>query len=398
MGRMAWVRTRHNSDGTTSYAVIYRHGGRQTSLTYTDEKAAARAAAAINAGLSPDELISPTPDASTLSVAEVVDRHVAQLTGVTDRTRHDYRIQARRHITPTLGGLPVASITRDHIATWVNALARKVSTKTLANLHGLLSAAMATAVESGWRTDNPCRGMRLPRSDDHERADMLIFTPEQYRRLHAALPAHWRPFVAFLVASGARFSEATALAVGQVEPDGSQVRIIRAHKRQPDSTFEVGPTKTRRSRRTVVMPDDYAPILADLVNSRRGDELVFTSPTGQQVRHSNFRNRVWVPAITAITVCPTHLAEHRVSRTPGLPEPCGCAGYMTRRARIHDLRHTSASWMINIGVSLPVIQRRLGHESITTTVDTYGHLLPDVQKTAAQAITTMWAIEPSPAE
>ena len=48
-----------------------------------------------------------------------------------------------------------------------------------------------------------------------------------------------------------------------------------------------------------------------------------------------------------------------------------------RDVRVHDLRHTHASWLIAAGVPLPVIQRRLGHESITTTVDRYGHLAPD---------------------
>jgi integrase len=48
------------------------------------------------------------------------------------------------------------------------------------------------------------------------------------------------------------------------------------------------------------------------------------------------------------------------------------------RPRIHDLRHTHVSWLIAQGVQLPAISRRLGHESITTTNDRYGHLLPEV--------------------
>jgi integrase len=45
-----------------------------------------------------------------------------------------------------------------------------------------------------------------------------------------------------------------------------------------------------------------------------------------------------------------------------------------RRPRIHDLRHTCASWLIQAGIPLPVIQQHLGHESIEITVGTYGHL------------------------
>ena len=58
---------------------------------------------------------------------------------------------------------------------------------------------------------------------------------------------------------------------------------------------------------------------------------------------------------------------------------------LTKRPRVHDLRHTHASWMIAQGTDLFVLQRRLGHESITTTTDTYSHLLPDQQRAAAQA-------------
>ena len=56
------------------------------------------------------------------------------------------------------------------------------------------------------------------------------------------------------------------------------------------------------------------------------------------------------------------------------------------RPRVHDLRHSHASALIAAGIPLPVIQRRLGHESIQTTVDTYGHLAPDAAVAAAAAI------------
>ena len=56
------------------------------------------------------------------------------------------------------------------------------------------------------------------------------------------------------------------------------------------------------------------------------------------------------------------------------------------RPRIHDLRHTHVSWLIAQGVQLPAISRRLGHESITTTIDRYGHLLPEVDDGLVRAL------------
>jgi integrase len=56
-----------------------------------------------------------------------------------------------------------------------------------------------------------------------------------------------------------------------------------------------------------------------------------------------------------------------------------------KRPTIHSLRHSSASWLIAAGLPLPVIQRRLGHEQISTTIDRYGHLAPGALSEAADA-------------
>jgi integrase len=62
---------------------------------------------------------------------------------------------------------------------------------------------------------------------------------------------------------------------------------------------------------------------------------------------------------------------------------------MGKKPTIHDLRHCHASWLIHAGRPLPYIQARLGHEKITTTVDTYGHLLPDAQEGDSDAVELM---------
>jgi len=68
----------------------------------------------------------------------------------------------------------------------------------------------------------------------------------------------------------------------------------------------------------------------------------------------------------------TNGVDHDVERARALG--------LEKDTRIHDLRHTHASWLIAAGRPLPSIQRRLGHESITTTVDTYGHLMMEVDE------------------
>ncbi|WP_123370854.1 tyrosine-type recombinase/integrase [Cellulomonas sp. PhB150] len=95
---------------------------------------------------------------------------------------------------------------------------------------------------------------------------------------------------------------------------------------------------------------------------------------GQQISSSRFWTTTWTPALDAAT---------HPRRADGTPDPD--APRLRRRPRVHDLRHTHPSWMIAAGTDLFVLQRRLGHESITTTTETYAHLLPDQQVAAAAA-------------
>jgi integrase len=172
---------------------------------------------------------------------------------------------------------------------------------------------------------------------------MVFLSREDFNRILAEIPERWKPFTRFLVVSGARFGEASALRPSDVDRDHNTVRIRRAFKRTyAKGGYELGPTKTRKSNRdisvdsTVLNALDYT------------QEWLFTTRSGDPVRVSNFRANVWWPAVARAKVAP--------------------------RPRVHDLRHTCASWLIQSGQPLPVIQQHLGHESIEVTVGVYGHL------------------------
>ena len=175
---------------------------------------------------------------------------------------------------------------------------------------------------------------RLPRT---ERTEMGCLSREEFARLLDVVDPYWRPLVEFLVASGARWGEVTALRPTDVDRDTGTVRISRAWKRHATNVgFEIGPPKTARSRRTIDVP---ASVLDKLDYGR---ELLFLTPDGRPVRGNSFYRKVWAPAVTEAKLDP--------------------------RPRVHDLRHTCASWLIQAGVPLPVIQAHLGHENIETTI------------------------------
>jgi integrase len=114
--------------------------------------------------------------------------------------------------------------------------------------------------------------------------------------------------------------------------------------------------KTAASRRTLTVPVEVMDLLAEHL-ARRGrpgpDELVFVAHDGGPLRATNFRRRVWAPAVNQ----------------------AGLEG-MT----FHGLRHSAVGLMIELGAHPRVIQQRMGHSSIRTTLDVYGSVLPAVDE------------------
>ena len=378
---MASIRERRRSDGTRAFAVLWRDPdtGRQTSLTYDDVRDAtvakklieAAGGYATEASRIAEALQKPGP-----TVAQVVAEHIDLLTAVGTDTRAHYRHQAATHIVPTLGAFPVAALTYRHVAGWVRDMSAKgLAPKTIANVHGLFSASMSTAVRLGYRPDNPCAGVELPKSQStHD--EMTVLTRDEFALLLSKVTPYYQPLVLTLVATGLRWGEATALLAADVDlvSRPATIRVTKAWKRDQDRHWYVGPPKTRRARRTVSLPDELVDVLRPLIAARAPQDLVFTNTVGSQLSSSRFWTTTWTPALEAA----------RNPRQPdGTPDPA--APRIVKRPRVHDLRHTHASWMIAAGTDLFVLQRRLGHESITTTTETYAHLLPDQQTAAAEA-------------
>ncbi|WP_078505512.1 site-specific integrase [Streptomyces violaceusniger] len=113
----------------------------------------------------------------------------------------------------------------------------------------------------------------------------------------------------------------------------------------------LGAPKTKKSRRTLVLTPDQVELFKRACLGKQPQDLIFTAPGGGSWHSGFVFAHRWKPALDAAN-----------------------AGGLTKRPRVHDLRHTHASWLIAGKVPLPVMQGRLGHESITTTVDRYGHL------------------------
>ncbi len=353
---MASLRRRKRKDGSTSWAVLFTLDGRQTSVTFGDEASAEKFRRLVDS-LGGVEALKAAGIADTAkhqpggyTLAEWLKHYVEHLTGVEKMTVHRYRRFAERDINPHLGDCPLPVLSHDVLGGWVRRLEESGSSaKTVKNKRDFLASALNAAVRAG---HIPGRG---------DKREMVFLTQAEYQILKEALTPHWRPLVEFLVASGCRWSEATALQPNDVDRLAGTVRINKAWKSVSGAyARELGVPKTRKSVRTI----SVAPTVLDQLDYSH--EWLFVNKAGNPVQPHTFHYAVWRPAL-------------RRAKEKGL----------VKQPRIHDLRHTCASWMIQAGTPITVVQRHLGHESIQTTSDVYGHIDRTSAEAAAASVAAM---------
>ncbi len=345
------------------YRVRYRKAGVETSQTFRRQSDAEMFRDILGNGRvdriheAEAWLAAKEDQQRTATFGEWFPRWADSLTGITPRTRADYRALHRRYLT-SLDHLPLPLITRTHVATLVNELEdRGLSAKTVRHAIHMLSTCLAVAVDDGLIARNPVRRVPLPRV--RKREGDIFLTPSEASRLIRAIPEHYRPLVTFLFGSGLRWSEATALQVRHVDLDNGTVRVERAWKRVPGKGWEIGPPKTEKGWRTVNAAADALIAVKPLLDGRKSTDLVFTTERGNRVGH-NFGSRFWIPA-------------------------CKRAGLVDPRPKIKDCRSTFGSWLVSEGIGIEAVQDQLGHESLELTRKVYAHLMPAVGVEAGRA-------------
>lgn len=383
-------KARKNTDGTVSWRVQYRVNGAVVTDTFPTFEGAQDYCNVI-------ETIGGT-QARTMLEARRHNRHSPTLrewtteylsedsgliTGIEDGTREGYQREAERTFLPFLGEYPVDAIDDVAVGKWVAWQERQtvfrdrnkpeadratVSAKTVKNAHSLLSAVLAAAVKRKLRDDNPAHGTRLSNGLKRE---AVFLSPAEFATILHFTPERHRPLVLFLAGTGCRWGEATAMTWGDLTLHGDlpTARVTKAWKRGVRGSSVLKHPKSSKARRTISLFPDLVRAIGAPGST---DDLIFQNQAGTRMQHAHFSQRVWARSLdkaSDVALC----AREGVQ-------------VIGRRPNVHDLRHTHASWLIARGVPLPYIQARLGHEKITTTVDTYGHLVPDAHEQMASVV------------
>lgn len=384
---MASVTPRQNKHGDVSWRVQFRMGQPRTMKqeTFAGEGAetAARQFGALLDRVGPEAALAVLHARNQSAVgvptfgdfaASYLDPASGLLTGVQNDTRAEYDRIVDKSFLALLGEIPIDSVTKTDIGRWLSwqesqesgrTKGQPISRKTVKNRHALLSAILAASVEAGYRSDNPAYKMALTRGRKHQ---AVFLSPSEFYTLLHFFPDYYKPIVRFLVLTGMRWSEATALERRDVSRTVRPATVTVSKAWKKDGTM--GPPKSDAGYRTLPLRPD---LVMELDLDGDGGEFLFQGvENGGRLWYGNFKERIWDAAAKKAMDADACAAAGR-QRIPRRPTP-------------HDLRHTYASWLIAQGAPLNLVQRNLGHEKITTTVDTYGHLSPAAHEDTVAAL------------
>lgn len=269
---------------------------------------------------------------------------------VKPRTCQDYRQVVRTHLLPPFGNMKLGDISVDAVQKYTTAKAGQVSPRTVNKTLVALGAILKDAMNRDLIDKNPVSRVKKLRQPQEE---MDFLDPGEVRRLIDATPERERALITAAAMTGLRQGELLGLRWGDYGSERGVLFVRRTYR----AGIGYGEPKSKQSRRAVQVPD----VLCEQLDALRKepDAPMFPAPGGAPWEHANLIRRVFHPALVR-------------------------AGL--RRIRFHDLRHTYAALMVSQGVNLKWLQHQMGHASITTTLDLYGHLLPDTGAGAANLL------------
>lgn len=282
-------------------------------------------------------------------------------------TQRFYAFNLNLHILPVLGEKTVGSLKRSDCRVLIAACkAKQLKPASMRGVNRTLSGVLTQAVEDAWLPANPAFRMgKYLRDGDAVREEIDPFTREEtYTFLEHVRVASlvFYPFFLCALRTGMRLGELLALEWDDVDFASRLIHVRRARV-----AGKITSTKNRLRRR-VDMSLSLATELKRLRTARKKAALaqgtsaaaaVFLTPEGTPLDGDNLRNRVFYRLLEAAKV---------------------------KQIRLHDLRHTYASLLIQNGESLAYVRDQLGHSSIQVTVDIYGHLVPGANRGAVDRL------------
>jgi len=265
---------------------------------------------------------------------------------------------------PTLKGRKIGAVRKSDIRKILTYMEHEAnaSPSTRRNVLNVCRAVFRVAVDDELLVTSPAKGIKIERAPKREQT---FLTADEVEAVANAIPEPYDTLVRFAAYTGLRAGEIAALRVGRVDLMRGTIDVRDAFT-EVHGAQVLGDTKSHR-RRTVGLPrflcDELAVYLAREGIAADRSAFVFRSPTKvpsrvpderKPLRQSNFYRRLFKPAVEAADI--------------------------GKHVRFHDLRHTCVALLIGQGAHPRAVMERMGHSSITVSMDTYGHLFPSLDE------------------
>jgi integrase len=368
--------------------------GRQKAKTFPTQKAARAFLAEVETALHRGAYVDP--HAGRQRFGPYAERWFSVRNSGPSATARDLSLM-RSHVLSRWADIPFAHIDHLDVQAWVTDLGGRLSPATIGTCFRLFAAVVRSAIRDRIIGVDPTEGVRLPRQQRRE-LDGVTITPAQLRgKLLPVVPDRFRALVALSGGTGLRWGECIGLrwdCVDFAPGDGLVGDVVRVRRVAVEVAGNVTMKpypKSRAGRRDVPV----APFAAAELRRHREDSPpgpageVFANSAGGPLRRGLFRARVWRPALVraGLLGSVTETRPHRwIARWPDAAGVEWTAEYATEREavaqvarkaaggmRFHDLRHGYATWLVSRGVPVNDVQRALGHERPSTTLNIYTH-------------------------
>jgi integrase len=310
-----------------------------------------------------------TFDTQNLTVEEYLSRWLTiSVSGsVRENTYERYEQLVRNHITPSLGSMKLRSLTPMHLqGLYRKKLDSGLAPRTVQYIHATLHKALKQALRWGHVARNVAEAVDRPKLTKKEIQPLDREQAQAF--LEAARVDRLEALYVLAVSAGLRQGELLGLKWDDIDFGRGTLQVRRSLSRTKDGTKFV-PPKSAKSRRSITLTASAVEALKrhravqdeeKLGTAWEEEGLVFPNDSGRPMRP-------WILAKGSFK---------KILARAGLPE----------KTRFHDLRHTCATLLLSKGVHPKIVQELLGHSTISITLDTYSHVLPNMQ---GEAVTAM---------
>lgn len=308
---------------------------------------------------------------------EWLEKYANDPNNLSPDTRQNYINILEKRILPKYGHMKLADIKTIHIVNFVNDLKKDgrrldgkkgpLSPSSIANCYRAFNNILSRAAEWQLIKENPAAAVKQPKITV-KKSD--VYSKEELNTLFTHLekkPLHWKVLISLAISTGAREGEIAALEWKHIDFEKGTVFIEQSLTEVTGEGIQLKSTKSKRSR-TVSLPGHLLKMLEKFNEQAVYERALVEDKLEWPDHFFIFANEFGKP------IRPDSISQWWRRFT---------SKYKLKHIRFHELRHTSATLLINEGVHAKVISERLGHADISTTMNIYGHVLSEADQAAA---------------